>query len=110
MDKEFINEAQKYINHHSKYYKNFFYNRNINYAMCNVTKILEKRMLKINTFCYYINSSFSQLSRDFRYYLYLTKDNRKHFNFYQISLIKIQMYIYCIFREIDNIKHYMKNK
>ena len=101
-------EAQVYIKNTCKCYKNYFYLKNTNIVMNRVVKILEKKFLNINTFCYYIINTLSEMNYDAKYYSGLTRLGRRQLAFYQDSFVKIYMHIDYIFNEIDEIKKYIK--
>ena len=103
-------EAQVYIKNTCKCYKNYFYLKNTNIVMNRVVKILEKKFLNINTFCYYIINTLSEMNYDGQYYCNLAKTERKQLAFYQDSFVKIYMHIDYIFNEIDEIKKYIKKQ
>ncbi len=97
-------EAQIYIKNNCNCYKNYFYLKNTNIVVNRVIKILEKKLLNINTFCYYISNTLGEMNRDWSYYCSLSKPERRQLDFYQNSFIKIYMHIDFIFNEIDEIK------
>lgn len=97
-------EAQKYIKNNCKYYKNYFLSRKLNISVNNTVKILEKKLLNINSFCYYIVFSLSELFMDTALYKNLSKRERKQFDFCSKSFAKIYMHVDLIFAEINNIK------
>ncbi len=99
-------EAQRYIKNNSKYYKNYLESRKIKPVILNAMKILERKLLNINAFCYYINYACAKVDANISLYLKLTPLERKQLNFYQNSFIKIGMHLDLIFTEIEKIKKY----
>lgn len=102
-------EAGNYIKNNCKYYKNYFCTRDYNIVMKNVVKIVEEKLLDVNSFCYYLNETFSLMFFDFKFYRELSKKNQKNLDCYQRSVIKISMYLNSIFSEINDIKSYLEN-
>lgn len=101
--------AEEFIENNCKNYKKNFYGRDLNRFADYCFRILEKKLLNINHFCYFLNYSFCDALKNHCYYINLSKSNRKRLWVYQKSIIKIYMYIDCIFIEIDNMKKFIKN-
>ena len=97
----------EYIKNNCENYKNFFYNRDINKLMKYSTNILERKLLNINHFCYFLNYCITYALKNPHIYLRLSKGNRYNYDFYHKSVIKIYMHIDSIFGEIDKIKKYI---
>lgn len=97
-------EAQLYIKNNCKLYKDYFYLKNINTLINRVVKILEKKLLNVNTFCYYVSNALDELYYNSSYYCELSKSDRKRLNFYSNAFVKISMHLDLIFNEIDGIK------
>ena len=108
MNENIKSEAQIYIKNNCKLYKNYFYLKNTNIVVNRAVKILEKKLLNINAFCYYISNTFSEMDYDWEYYCSLSKAERMQLDFFQNSFIKIYMHIDFIFNEINNLKKRIK--
>lgn len=104
IDKELV---VKYIEDNSENYRKYFYSKDINKFMKYSINILERKLLNINHFCYFLNYCITYALKNPHIYLRLSKGNRYNYDFYHKSVIKIYMHIDYIFGEIDKIKKYI---
>lgn len=108
MNQQIIEEARQNIKNNCKYYMQYFLQRDLNNIFIFVTKIVEKQLLSINKFIYYVYYSISQMYEDFNLYGSLSKQYRKDLDFYHTIIVKIFMHLNAIFNELDKIKIYYK--
>lgn len=101
-------EAQDYIKNNCRYYNNYFYNGAPDCIIEDTAKILDRKILNINTFCFYLKNSCSAILWSGAYRRNLQRRKCRNLEFYYKALIKISMHIYYIFAEIDNIKAYIQ--
>jgi len=104
MEQENVEKARQYIQKHCRYYAQYFMRRNINYVMFFAVKILERKLLNLNKFIYYIKYSHAIMTEDFNFYFSLTKQNRSDVDYYHTVIIKIIMHLNVIFNELGKIK------
>ena len=103
-------EAQNYIKNNCRYYKNYFCTRDMNTVVKHAMEILERNFLKINSFCYYVDYSLTQMFLDSNYcYNVLTSKKRNQLDCYKKAMTKILMHLNLIFVEINNINNCIKN-
>lgn len=101
-------QIKEYIERNCLNYENFFYNCGLNKFIFFSLKILERKLLNINYFCYFLNHSLNSVLSNFSAYINLSKQERKLFILYHKTIIKIYMHLDCIFVEIDNMKNIIK--
>ena len=104
IEKDFL---EKFIENNCENYKRNFYKRKPNKFADYCFRVLEKKLLRINYFCYFLNYSFCEAIRNSCYYLRLSKSERKCLSIYHKSIIKIYMHIDCIFIEIANVRKFI---
>ncbi len=108
MNQQIIEEAKQLISNNMKYYAQYFMRRNLNDIFIFVLEILERKLLNINGFVYYIHSSLSQMLNNFSFYAKLSKQKRKNLEYYHTNIIKIFMYLNAIFYSLNEMKDYNK--